>query len=122
MRTSRINSVNAYTPAKKTAKNIAKAAICTTAAAGTLAYLSYKGKLNPTEGGNKALETAKKLLKKPADYIFNKGSEVVGKAKTFVAGNEKLSTAFADIQGFAAKVTSSAADKIEKIFNPEKFV
>lgn len=115
MKTSAINSVNAYTPAKKTAKNIAKAAICTTAAAGTLAYLSYKGKLNPTEGGNKILETAKKYLKKPADFIFNKGSEVVGKAQTFVSGNEKLTAVIGKVQDFALNAKTTISEKIGKI-------
>ena len=128
----------------KTARRVVTAA----ATVGTILYLAKKGKLNPVEGGNKYIEKAKELLKKPADYINGKiaegvkalqKNEKVGKkmesAQKYV--KEKIAQAKAnpDVKSLidSAKVkksqvvskirgtVDSVKDFVEKEINPEKF-
>ena len=88
-------------------------------------YLAKTGKLNPTEGGNKAVETVKAALKKPADKILNsdkfakvsaKATELLGKGKAKVKA-----IANSDVVANAKKGIDTLKDKIEAKFNPEKF-
>lgn len=127
MRSSSVQVSKPYSPVKKAAKNVVKTALVTTAAAGTIAYLGYKGKLNPVEGGNKILEGAKALLKKPADFLVNKGTGIVNTVNIASKGNpalssviDKASGAFKTVKGFVGNAIDAVKNFAEKNINPEK--
>ena len=119
--------------ARKARRNTIAIASTAVAAAATTLILAKKGKLNPTDGGNKTIEAIKAALKGPADKILNiiTGSKVfanvaekVGKVKTeidpifelaskkageikegFLADAETIiANAEGSIKGFAQKV------------------
>ena len=74
-----IDSTTQYSPAKRTVRNV----IASAAVAGTVVYLAKTGRLNPKEGGNKAIEFVKKGLKTPVD-LASKGLKRVSDDITFL--------------------------------------
>lgn len=116
----RVSEINHQKP--NTAKNVAKVATGAAVAAGTVLYLAKKGKLNPTEGGNKHVETLKAALKKPADKVLNSDmfTKVSGK---FSKLTEKINDnkIVSNIKDAACYVKDVVADKVESIFNKGKF-
>lgn len=128
MRSSSVQLSKPYSPVKQAAKKIVKTAVVTTATAGAIAYLGYKGKLNPTEGGNKVLEGVKSVLKKPADFILNKGKGIADTVNVAAKGNpvlseiiDKTSNAAKTVKGFVISTVETLRDLAEKKVNPEKF-
>ncbi len=112
----RVDAAQSYNPVRKAGKTAAK---LTTAAAatGAVLYMAKTGKLNPKEGGNKVLEGLKAGLKKPADFILNKGAKLKDNAKN----NPKISTITDKISGFGEKAADFAEGIVNKAkFNPDK--
>lgn len=119
----RVSSVNQYKP--QTTKKVVKSVIGAAAAVGTVLYLAKKGKLDPTENGNKHVETLKAALKKPADKILNSKvfnnvatkTNKITHSETAVKLKDSAKTVWGDI----TKGISTLMDKVESKFNKGKF-
>lgn len=119
----RVSQINHQEP--KRTHNVAKAAAGAAGVAvtaGTILYLAQKGKLNPTENGNKHVETLKAAIKKPADKVLNSTvfKKISGKISN-LAGEIADNKTIANIKTKAAYTKDVIADKIESVFNKEKF-
>ncbi len=137
------NNMQSCSFGKKAHKSSAGKVLASTGVvAGAIAssiVLARKGKLNPVEGGNKYIETAKALLKKPADFSSKMVTKAVNKYKIAAKGNYKLSSLvdrpasyirhyqkvipqkIANIKGGFTKFIDTMADKAESCFNRMKF-
>lgn len=117
-----------HEPVKKnnTAKKVVAATLGAAAATAGVLYLAKTGKLNAKEGGNRAIETAKATLKKPADKILNSKTfeKVSAKAAELAEKTKEKAQALAksDVVANAKKGVDTLKDKIEAVFHPEKFV
>jgi len=91
-------------PTQNTSKKTVRKVLTAAAATGTILYLAKKGKLNPTEGGNKYVEGLKAALKKPADYINGKIAEGVDKLQK----NEKIGKKMTEAQKIVSEKIEQA--------------
>ena len=130
-----IDSTTQYSPAKRTVRNV----IASAAVAGTVVYLAKTGRLNPKEGGNKAIEFVKKGLKTPVD-LASKGLKRVSDDITFLKKDKldnfslkekaeelykkmpNLKDSFQNIKGRILVGIDTLRDNIEKRLNPNKFL
>ena len=116
-----------HEPVKKnnTAKKVVAATLGAAAATAGVLYLAKTGKLDAKEGGNKAVETVKSALKKPADKILNsdKFANISAKATELLGKGKEKAQAFtkSDVVANAKKGIDTLKDKIEAVFHPEKF-
>ncbi len=99
-------------PVKTAVKTAAAAAVAT----GTVLYLAKKGKLNPAEGDNIVIKNVKAGLKKPADYVLNKGGNLINRLNSVIANNEKLSLAKKKIDSIGANVSKLKNDFLASDF------
>ena len=119
----KVSNVNQYK--SQTTKRVVKSVIGAAAAVGTVLYLAKKGKLDPTENGNKHVETLKAVLKKPADKILNSKTFNKVAAKADKMAHSETATKIKDsaktVWGDVTKGISTLMDKIESKFNKGKF-
>ena len=105
------HSAQAYSPVKKAAKTVAKAAVVSAAVATTLALGARSGKFTVNENTNKVLAKALPYLEKAGNFINDKACQVVNKiAETGIKNkitNSKLCTAAKEEAG---KVTKKLQD------------
>lgn len=115
-------------------KKAAKAAVATAVAAGGVLYLAKKGKLNPAEGDNFIIKNVKNGLRKPSNFILQKGEALISamsakfpKVSKKVANFKKtiidLKDTAADLKdriGLDKKI-DTLKDFVESKFNKQKF-
>ena len=121
------HSAQAYSPVKKAAKTVAKAAVVSAAVATTLALGARSGKFTVNENTNKVLAKALPYLEKAGNFINDKACQVVNKiAETGIKNkitNSKLYTAAKEEAG---KVKAKLGEVEEYLrtnigkFNPDK--
>ena len=123
-------AINAITPdtqvRKSPVKRVVRAAATAAVLTGAALALAKSGKLNPTEGGNKYLETAKAFVKKGTDKILPKVEPVakkiggavqpaIDKVKEYAATSSVVANAETTVMSVANKAanfTKKVADKI----------
>ena len=74
-----VQSTQTYSPAKKAAKTVAKAAVVTAAVATTLALGAKSGRFTVNEKTNKVMAKALPYLEKAGNFINNKAEKVANK-------------------------------------------
>ena len=135
-----VHSAQAYSPAKKAAKTVAKAAVVTAAVATTLALGAKNSKFTVNDKTNKVLAKVLPYLDKAGNFINNKAGKVADKiaqtgikekitgSKVFTTAKEeagKVAQKFQDldikgkIKSKFAKVEDYLRTNIGK-FNPDK--
>ena len=97
-------------------KTAVKTAAAAAVATGTVLYLAKKGKLNPAEGDNIVIKNVKAGLKKPADYVLNKGGNLINRLNSVIANNEKLSLAKKKIDSIGSNVSKLKNDFLASDF------
>lgn len=116
------------TQSKSPIKIAAKAVATATVAAGTILYLAKKGKLNPAEGDNIIIKNVKSGLRKPANFLLNKGASLLEASKDKFAkvketvSNIKKDVMSSDLKGTLDRKLETLKDFIESKFNKEKFM
>ena len=72
-----VQSTQTYSPAKKAAKTVAKAAVVTAAVATTLALGAKSGRFTVNEKTNKVMAKALPYLEKAGNFINNKAEKLL---------------------------------------------
>ena len=119
-----VHSAQTYSPVKKAAKTVAKAAVVSAAVAATLALGAKNGKFAVNDNTNKVMAKVLPYLEKAGNFINDKAGKVADKiSQTGIKEKITGSKVFTTVKGKAEKIADefSKAGIKEKITNSKVF-